>query len=333
MPNFLADLGRGGPAITGALRDVTQTALTLEQMKSMNQERAIRENTLRMQQVTFEKEQKEEERKNRVIPFNIAASALRPEAKEGTELYKEMYNFAKGLGVIENVGNEEVISGRNIETAIAQFKGNEERFWDASLKDINNTITQLQAPTEKPLKPEEQQARQQQIETLLARKTGVINKLKGEAQLKLEREQTLKEQEITAQKEKATEKFKTDIALEIVKGEEAIKLEREKAKSTIKEKITDKKEKDIKHIEDTIDKYDEDIAAYSIKDNPLALDAIKPIELKRKQTIKKWESLTGKKYPVVPEIENTEETKDWTSWLSDIGTQAIQNIKNFYSPK
>lgn len=234
MPNFLADLGRGGPAITNALTDVTKTALTLEQMKGEKQNQAIRDNQLRIQQFTFEKEQKEEERKNRIIPFKSAAQALRPEAKEGTKLLEEMYNFTKGLGYIETVGGEEVISERNIEAAIANFKGNEERFWSASLTDINNTITQLQTPPEKPLKPEETQARQQQLQILEARKTSVLNKLKGEEVLKLEREQKIKQQEIEAKASEAANKFGYDTALEITKGEEARKLE--KVKATTKEK-------------------------------------------------------------------------------------------------
>ena len=329
MPNFFADLGHGGPAITNALTDVTKTALTLEQMKGEKQAQAIRENTLRMQQFEYEKEAQAEKRRNQVLPINSVISTLRPEAQVGTELHKEMYGLVKGLGYIETIAGEEVISGRNIEAGVALFKGNEERFYTASLNDINKAITQLSQPTEKPLKPEEQVKVTQQLENLQARKVKIINAIKGEEQLRLEREQKIKEQEITAQKERDTEKFKADINLERVKGEEAIKLEREKIKTKGAEKLTDKKEKDIKHIEDVIDKYDKEIAAYDIKDNPLALDAIKPIKLKREQTIKKWEKLTGNKYPTLPKTEEPIE-EDWMSSLSNKGKQIIQNMKDFY---
>ena len=317
MPNFLADLGRGGPAITGALRDVTQTALTLEQMKSMNQERAVRENTLRAQEFEFKRAKDEEERKNRVIPFNLAIQTLRPEAKEGTELYKEAYNFAKGFGYIENVAGEEVIRGRNLESALLQFKGNEERFYTASLKDINNAITQLQAPTEKPLKPEEQQARQQQLESLNARKINVIDKLAGEEENKRKREREKIEQEAQIKANEEALKFGYAEASIRTKGEEERKLKDITNKKANKEKTFEAMEKERRK---TYVSYKE----AQDKGNMEKADALKDVY--KAQTNDIIEAFPDKKVAELLKEEEAAISEDWISKLSNVGKQTWQAL-------
>lgn len=233
MPNFLADLGRGGPAITGALRDVTQTALTIEQLKGEKQNQAIRENELRKQKLILETADKEEERKNRVIPFNQVAQYFK--VQEGTELYKEVENFGNIFGYIETINGEKVVSVRNIEEAVKQYKGNETRFWRAELNDLNTAIAKLKQPTEKPLKPEEQEIVKQQIMGYEARRTGVINALYGEEALKAQREKDLETQKAATKEKEMVLEYTYKYGLGEQEKEKAIAVEKLKGKQKAEE--------------------------------------------------------------------------------------------------